>query len=121
MADTGIIDLDTGVVVEKRGCGHPCGSKNKPKEASLAVSSSSTPVKQCPGRPMGSKNKPKPSASLANKPLDTAAACRNTPPPSSGNIFSFFTFTGAQCHEQQRVPLKFTKFMDGQELHEAIL
>jgi hypothetical protein len=33
----------------------------------------------------------------------------------------FFAFTGAQCREQQRVPLKFTQFMDGQELREAIL
>jgi hypothetical protein len=41
--------------------------------------------------------------------------------PSTGTVFSFFTLVGAQCHEQQRVPLKFTKFMDGQELREAIL
>jgi hypothetical protein len=121
MADTGIIDLDTGVVVEKRGRGRPRGSKNKPKEASTAISSSSAPVKWCPGRPLGSKNKPKPSASLATKSLDAAAARHNAPPPSSGNIFSFFAFAGAQCREQQRVPLKFTEFMDGQELHEAIL
>jgi hypothetical protein len=33
----------------------------------------------------------------------------------------FFRIAGAQCHEQQRVPLKFTKFMDGRELREAIL
>jgi hypothetical protein len=74
-----------------------------------------------PGRPLGSKNKPKPSASLANKPLDAPAARHNTPPPSSSNIFSFFAFVDAQCREQQRVPLKFTEFMDGQELREAIL
>jgi hypothetical protein len=36
-------------------------------------------------------------------------------------FFSFFTFAGAQCREQQRVPLKFTEFMDGKELREAIL
>jgi hypothetical protein len=37
-------------------------------------------------------------------------------------MFSFFfALVGAQCREQQRVPLKFTEFMDGQELHEAIL
>jgi hypothetical protein len=70
---------------------------------------------------LGSKNKPKPSASPANESLDANAARRNTPPPSSGNIFSFFAFAGAQYHEQKRVPLKFTQFMDGQELHEAIL
>jgi hypothetical protein len=68
----------------------------------MAVSSSSAPVKQRPGHPLGSKNKPKPFASLATKPLDVAAALHNAPPPSSGNIFSFFAFTGAQCREQQR-------------------
>jgi hypothetical protein len=31
MADTRVIDLDTGVVVEMRGHGRPHGSKNKPK------------------------------------------------------------------------------------------
>jgi hypothetical protein len=49
MADTGIIDLDTGVMVEKHRHGCPCGSKNKPKEASMAISSSSAPVKWRPG------------------------------------------------------------------------
>jgi hypothetical protein len=63
---------------------------------SIAVSSSSALVKQHPGRPLGSKNKPKPSASPAHESLDVDAACRNTPPPSSGNIFSFFAFAGAQ-------------------------
>jgi hypothetical protein len=121
MADTGIIDLDTDVVVEKRGRGRPHGSKNKPKEYGMAGSSSSVPAKRRPGRPLGSKKKPKLSASLATKPLDAAAAPRNAPPPSSSNIFSLFAFAGVQCREQQRVPLKFTKFMDGQELCEAIL
>jgi hypothetical protein len=121
MADTGFVDLDAGVVVEKRGRGRPRGSKNKSKVASMAVSSSSVPVKRRPGRPLGSKNKPKPSASLLNEPLDANGARRNTPPPSSGNIFSLFAFAGAQCREQQRVPLKFTEFMDGQELSETIL
>jgi hypothetical protein len=36
-------------------------------------------------------------------------------------VYSFFCIAGAQCHEIQRVPLKFTKFMDGRELREAIL
>jgi hypothetical protein len=36
-------------------------------------------------------------------------------------VFSFFAIAGAQCREQQRVPLKFTEFMDGRELREAIL
>jgi hypothetical protein len=113
MADTGVIDLDTVVMVEKRGRGHPRESKNKPKEASMAISSSSAPMKWHPGRPLGSKNKPKPSASLANQPLDATAARHNAPPPPSVNIFSFFAFARAQCREQLRVPLKFTEFMDG--------
>jgi hypothetical protein len=100
MDDAEVIDLDAGVVVEKRGRGRPCGSKNKPKGASMAVSSSSAPAKRCPGRPLGSKNKPKPSAPLVNEPLDATAARRNTPPPSSGNTLSFFAFTDAQCREQ---------------------
>jgi hypothetical protein len=121
MADTEVVDLDAGVVVEKHGCGRPRGSKNKSKVASMVVSSSSAPVKWHPGRPLGSKNKPKSSAPPANKLLDANVAHRNTPPPSAGNIFSFFACAGAQCREQQRVPLKFTQFMDGQELREAIL
>jgi hypothetical protein len=121
MADAGVIDLDAGVVVEKGGRGHPRGSKNKPKGASMAVFSSSAPVKRRPGRPLVSKNKPKPSTSPANEHLDATVAHRNTPPPSFGNTFSFFVFAGAQCREQQRVPLKFTEFMDGQEIREAIL
>jgi hypothetical protein len=36
-------------------------------------------------------------------------------------VYSFFCIAGAQCHEIQWVPLKFTKFMDGRELHEAVL
>jgi hypothetical protein len=113
MADTGVIDLDTGAMVEKHGHGRPRGSKNKPKGASTTISSSFAPVKQHPSHPLGSKNKPKTSDSLANKPLDATIACHNTPHHSSGNIFSFFAFAGAQCREQQRVPLKFTEFMDG--------
>jgi hypothetical protein len=121
MANAGVIDLDAGVVVEKRGRGRPHGSKNKPKGVSMAVSSSSVLVKRRPCHPLGSKNKPKPSTPLVNEPLDATATRRNTPPPSSGNTFSFFGFAGAQCREQQRVPLKFTEFMGAQELREAIL
>jgi hypothetical protein len=36
-------------------------------------------------------------------------------------VYSFFCIVGAQCREIQRVPLKFTKFMDGRELREAVL
>jgi hypothetical protein len=70
---------------------------------------------------LGSKNKPKSSTPPANESLDANVAHWNTPPPSAGNTFSFFAFACAQCSEQQRVPLKFTQFMDGQELREAIL
>jgi hypothetical protein len=89
MAHAGVIDLDAGVVVEKRGHGRPRGSKNKPKGASMTVSSSSALVKWRPDRPLGSKNKPKPSSPLVNEPLDATASRCNTPPPSSGNTFFF--------------------------------
>jgi hypothetical protein len=36
-------------------------------------------------------------------------------------IYSFFCIAGAQCREIQRLSLKFTQFMDGRELREAIL
>jgi hypothetical protein len=88
--------------------------------ATMAVSSSA-PVKRRPGCPLGSKNKSKSSTSQVNEPLDVSAAHLNPPPPSPGTVFSFFALVGAQCCEQQCVPLKFTKFMDGRELHEAIL
>jgi hypothetical protein len=90
MADIGVIDLDTDAVVEKRGCGHPRGSKNKPKDASMVVSSSSALVKRRPGHPLGSKNKPKPSASLASQSLDATDVRHSAPPPV--NILSFFRF-----------------------------
>jgi hypothetical protein len=117
MADTGAANLDTGVLMEKRGCGRPRGSKNKPKDTYL-VASSSASAKRCPGRPLGSKNKPKASAAVAP---GANAAPHNASPPPPVKIYSFFCIAGAQCHEQQRVPLKFTKFMDGRELQEAIL
>jgi hypothetical protein len=78
-------------------------------------------MKRHPGRPFGSKNKPKPSSSLARQVVDANTAPRNASPPPPVNLFSFFLITGAQCREQQRVPLKFTQFMDGHELCEAIL
>jgi hypothetical protein len=58
MADTSIINLGDATMAEKRDCGCPKGSNNKPK-ASTAVASSSTPAKHRCGRPLGSKNKPK--------------------------------------------------------------
>jgi hypothetical protein len=117
IVDAGASNLDTGVLMEK--CGHvlPHDSKNKPKDASL-VASSSAFAKRRPGRPLGSKNKPKASAAVA---LGASVAPRNASPPPSAKIYSFFCIAGAQCREQQRVPLKFTKFMDGRELHEVIL
>jgi hypothetical protein len=72
---------------------------------------------------VGSKNKVKASTTQAsiNEHLDVSVAHPNSPQPSAGVLFSFFAFAGAQCREQQRVSLKFTEFMDGRELHEAIL
>jgi hypothetical protein len=122
MADTGVIDLDTGAMVEKRGRGRPHGSRNKPKDISLVASSSVVPMKRRPGHPLGSKNKPKSSSSFARQAVEAPAAQHNaSPPPPHVNLFSFFVIAGAQCHEKQHVPLKFTKFMDGRELREAIL
>jgi hypothetical protein len=118
MADAGGANLDTGVLMEKRGRGRPRGSKNKPRDAAL-VASSSASAKRRPGRPLGSKNKPKVSA--AATPGSSVAPCNASPPPPPPKIYSFFCIAGAQCHEQQRIPLKFTKFMDGRELREAIL
>jgi hypothetical protein len=118
MADAGVVDPDIGAVIEKRGSGRPRGSKNKPKNASLVASSSSASMKRRPGRPLGSQNKPKPSFVVAQGASD--APC-NASPPRPVKTFSFFVIAGAQCREQQRVPLKFTQFMDGRELREAIL
>jgi hypothetical protein len=115
MADDGGANLDAGVRMEKRGRGRPRGSKNKPKDTSL-VASLSVSAKRRPGRPLGSKNKPKVSA--AATPGSSVAPRNASPPPK---IYSFFCIAGAQCREQQRVPLKFTKFMDGRELCEPIL
>jgi hypothetical protein len=122
MADTGVINLVDGVVVEKRGRGHPGGSKNKPK-APVAEISSSTLAKRCRGCPLGSKNKVKTFATPTNtsEHLDVSLAQPNPPQPSTGALFSFFAFAGAQCREQQLLPFKFTEFMDGRELREAIL
>jgi hypothetical protein len=78
-------------------------------------------MKRCPGHPLGSKNKPKPSSSLARQSMDAHAARHNASPPPPVNLFSFFVIAGAQCLEQQHVPLKFTQFMDRRELREAIL
>jgi hypothetical protein len=115
MADASESRLIIGAPVEKRGRSHPHGSKNK-TTAVAAVGSSSALVKRRPGRPAGSKNKPK---------VLSAAPGPSAPSPdassSSPRIYSFFCICNAQCHKIQRLPQKFTKFMDGQELREAVL
>jgi hypothetical protein len=54
-----------------------------------------------------------------------AAPGPSDPPPSaspaSPKIYSFFCIVGPQYREIQRLLLKFTQFMDGRELREAIL
>jgi hypothetical protein len=115
MADASGAHLNVGAQMEKQGRGHPRGSKNKFKDPSM-VASSSVSIKQRPGRPVGSKNKPK---VYAATPGPSAAPHNASPAPPK--IYSFFCIAGAQCREIQRVPLKFTKFMDGRELPEAIL
>jgi hypothetical protein len=116
MADAGGSQLNIGAPVEKRGRGRPRGSKNKSKDPA-PIASSSAPVKRHPGRPLGSKNKTKMSTTASGP----SAPPHNVSPSSSTKIYSFFCIAGAQCHEIQRVPLKFTKFMDGRELREAVL
>jgi hypothetical protein len=73
-------------------------------------------VKHRLGRPAGSKNKPK---------VASATPGPSSPPPGASpalpRIFSFFCIANAQCREIQRLPLNFTKFMDGRELREAVL
>jgi hypothetical protein len=101
--------------VEKQGHGRPRGSKNKASIDALAASSSAV-VKRRPGRPAGSKNKPK--VHLAAPGPSTPSASTSPPPP---RLFSFFCIASPQCREIQRLPLKFTNFMDGRELREAVL
>jgi hypothetical protein len=113
MADAGESRLNIGATMEKRGRGRPHGSKNK-ASVGAALASSSAPMKRRPGRPAGSKNK----AKVAPAALGPSAPSAND---SSPRIYSFFCIAGAQCREIQRLPLKFTQFMDGRELREAIL
>jgi hypothetical protein len=95
MADADASNLDTGVLMEKRGCSRPHGSKNKPKDAFLVASSSASAMRH-PGCPLGSKNKPKASAAVAP---GASAAPRNASPPPPAKIYSFFCIAGAQCRE----------------------
>jgi hypothetical protein len=93
MADASESRLNIGAPLEKRGHGLPRGSKNKTATVAAVASSAA----------------PGPSAPSTNA---------STSPP---RIYSFFCITGAQCRKIQRLPLKFTKFMDGQELREVVL
>jgi hypothetical protein len=83
MADAGDVNIGTGVLMEKRGCSLPYGSKNKPKDAPM-VASSSASVKRRPGRPVGSKNKPKVSTAAAP---GSSADPRNASPPAPVKTF----------------------------------
>jgi hypothetical protein len=115
MADADGSRLNLGSLVAPRGRGRPRGSKNK-ITPTAAGSSSAAPVKRRPGRPPGSKNKPKVTGVAPGPSAPPPAA-----PSASSTIFSFFCIAMAQCREIQRLPLNFTKFMDGQKLREAVL
>jgi hypothetical protein len=115
MADANNSRLNLSMPTAPCGRVRPRGSKNK-IDAAAGGSSSPAPVKRRPGRPAGSKNKPK---------IVSAALGPSAPPPGASSvlpiIFSFFCIANAQCREIQRLPLNFTKFMDGWELREAVL
>jgi hypothetical protein len=115
MADAGGSRLNLGAPVEKRGRGRPRGTKNKTTIAT-AVAPSSTFGKRRPDHPAGSKNKPKVPSTVPGSSAPSPDASSSSP-----RIYSFFCICNAQCREIQRLPLKFTKFMDGRELREAVL
>jgi hypothetical protein len=73
-------------------------------------------MKRRPGSPAGSKNKPK--VSVATPGPSAPPGNTSSPQP---RIYSFFCIAGAQCREIQWLSLKFTQFMDGRELREAIM
>jgi hypothetical protein len=101
--------------VDKQGRGRPRGNKNKASIDALAASSSAL-VKRRLGRPVGSKNKPKVRLAAPGPSTPSASAS-----PSPSRLFSFFCITGLQCREIQCLPSKFTNFIDGRELREAVL
>jgi hypothetical protein len=115
MADADGSRLNLGSPVVPRGGGRPRVRKNKTTPAA-AGSTLAAPLKRRPGRPPSSKNKPK---------VTGAAPGPSVPPPAAPaappKIFSFFCIAMAQCREIQRLPLNFTRFMDGRELREAVL
>jgi hypothetical protein len=95
-------------------------AKNKNNTTPAAAgSSSAAPAKRRPGRPPGSKNKPKVTGAapgpIAPPPATSAA------PAAPPRIFSFLCIAMAQCREIQRLPLNFTKCMDGRKLREVVL
>jgi hypothetical protein len=117
MADADGSHLNLGSPVVPRGQGHPRGSKNKNNATPAAVGPSlAILAKRHPGRPPGSKNKPKVTFAAPGSSAPSPAA-----PTARPRIFSFFCIAMAQCREIQRLPLNFTKFMDGRELREAVL
>jgi hypothetical protein len=120
MADAFGSRLNLGSPAAPRGRGHPHGSKNKSNTTPVAAGTSSDALaKRHPGRPPGSKNKPKVTGAAPGPiaPPPAALAAPTAPP----RIFSFFCIAMAQCREIQRLPLNFTKFMDGRKLREAVL
>jgi hypothetical protein len=117
MSDAEGSRLNLGSPVAPRGWGRPRGSKNKSNTTLAAAGTSSdAPAKRRPGRPPSSKNKPKVSGAAPGPAAPPPAA-----PAAPAQIFSFFCIAMAQCREIQRLPLNFTKFMDGRELREAVL
>jgi hypothetical protein len=94
MANVGGSQLNIGAPVEKWGRSRPHGSKNKSKDPAV-VASSSAPIKRRPGRPLGSKNKTKMSTAASG----LSALPRNSSPPPSPRIYSFFCIASAQCRE----------------------
>jgi hypothetical protein len=122
MADVAATNHSDVAIVGKRDHGRPRGSKNKLKSPFAAAASSSTLAKRCPSRPLGSKNKKSSVATMDPAAcLDVSVVHLTLSASSSSNLFALFSFVGAQCREQQCLPLKFTKFMESDELREAVL
>jgi hypothetical protein len=119
VADVGATNHGDAAIVEKRGRGRPRGSKNKPKSSFAMAASSSTPAKRHPGRPLGSKNRK--SIVVAADPADCLDVSFAESSALSSSSDHFFSFAGTQCREQQRLHVKFTKFMEGRELCKAVL